>query len=141
MARPPLPRVYGHSSAPRRVERDRRFKSAFTVTLRDDDKVIEYNATTCGHAGEIIVQSPGVTWDFCLKCMHPICTKCAGIMAGTGECFAFEAQLLAREAKPWPPIEQMRKDAVPLDRRARDERQMSAARYEEIADEILAGVR
>jgi hypothetical protein len=82
--------------------RDRRFRSYFR---HDSDGSLagEYDATMCGHGGEIIILTPdGKTnwtqWDFCLKCMKPICPHCAAVMAKLkGECVVFERQLRARE--------------------------------------------
>lgn len=78
---------------------DRRFRSYFQHN--DDGTIHEYSALTCAHGNEIIVRKPeyeqGINWDFCIRCNAPICLKCARKMAKTGECEAFEKQLLRRE--------------------------------------------
>lgn len=78
---------------------DRRFRSFFEHN--DDGTLHEFNATRCAHGHEIIVKKPGheqgINWDFCMRCMAPICLKCARKMAKTGECEAYEQALLKME--------------------------------------------
>lgn len=86
---------------------DRRFSSYFEHN--DDGKLQKYNCLTCCHNNEIVIQAPGVVWDFCMKCNAVICAKCAQEMAKTGECVAFERRLLKMENKTrLPHIERMR---------------------------------
>lgn len=78
---------------------DRRFSSYFVHN--SDGTLHEYDAMTCAHGNEIIVRQhgheQGVHWDFCMRCMKPICLRCARKMAATGECDAFEKALLRME--------------------------------------------
>jgi hypothetical protein len=78
---------------------DRRFRSYFQHN--NDGSIREFSSTTCVHGNEIIIKQPGheqgINWDFCMRCMGPICLKCARTMARTGECEAFEKALLKME--------------------------------------------
>ena len=90
---------------------DRRLRSYFVHN--DDGALREMSATTCAHGNEIIVRKPGqeqgIHWDFCMKCMAPICLRCAMVMARSGECVAFEKALERMEGRTrLPPIERQR---------------------------------
>lgn len=54
----------------------------------------EWDTITCAHGNEVfrVKEDPG---GFCLKCMKPICAKCAY----SGSCTPFEKQLEAWERR------------------------------------------
>lgn len=83
---------------------NRRANSYFTHN--NDGAIREFDCFTCAHGAacgqQIIVMSPGVAqgthWDFCMKCMKPICLSCAKRMAAMGgECQVLEQTLLKME--------------------------------------------